>query len=46
VVFGNEKDGVGVDVRRTVTGSARPPVTVTLDLQVGYGEVEVRHAAA
>jgi phage shock protein PspC (stress-responsive transcriptional regulator) len=46
LLFGNQKDGVGLDVRTHIAGSAAPPVTVTLDLQVGYGEVEVRHAAA
>jgi phage shock protein PspC (stress-responsive transcriptional regulator) len=46
LLFGNEKDGVGLDLRTHLAGSAAPPVTVTLDLQVGYGEVEVRHAAA
>jgi phage shock protein PspC (stress-responsive transcriptional regulator) len=46
LLFGNQKEGVGLDVRTHLAGSAAPPVTVTLDLQVGYGEVEVRHAAA
>jgi hypothetical protein len=45
-VFGHEQDGTGVDVRQTTPGIGAHPRTVTLDLQMGYGDVEVRNAAA
>jgi phage shock protein PspC (stress-responsive transcriptional regulator) len=50
-VFGEEQDGTGVDVRRTVASAAKHPTTVTLDLDMGFGDIELRgpdvfHAAA
>jgi phage shock protein PspC (stress-responsive transcriptional regulator) len=46
-VFDHEDDGTSVDVRRDIA-AAKPATagTLTLDLQVGYGDLEVRDAAA
>jgi phage shock protein PspC (stress-responsive transcriptional regulator) len=45
-VFGHEQDGTGVEVRQSTRGIGAHPRTVTLDLQMGYGDVEVRSEAA
>jgi phage shock protein PspC (stress-responsive transcriptional regulator) len=44
--LGHNTSGAGVMEQVNIAGSAAPPLTLTLNLQVGYGEVEVRHAAA
>lgn len=40
LIVGREEDGVGVLVRRAAVG------TLSLDLRVGYGDLEVRNAAS
>jgi phage shock protein PspC (stress-responsive transcriptional regulator) len=45
-VFGHEQDGTSVDLHQSVPATSRDPRVVTLDLQMGFGDVEVRHAAA
>jgi phage shock protein PspC (stress-responsive transcriptional regulator) len=44
--FNHNSSGPGVMQQMNIAGSASPPLTVTLDLHVGFGEVVVRHAAA
>lgn len=46
VLFGHESDGTGLDARTTVAGNRPSAGTLTLNLQAGYGDVEVRNAAA
>jgi phage shock protein PspC (stress-responsive transcriptional regulator) len=45
-LLGNKQDGTGVEVHDTLPTSAARPSTLTLNLQMGFGNVEVRHAAA
>jgi phage shock protein PspC (stress-responsive transcriptional regulator) len=44
--FGQDHSGPGVMEQVNIAGSAAPPLTLTLNLRVGFGEVVVRHAAA
>jgi phage shock protein PspC (stress-responsive transcriptional regulator) len=44
--LGHDTSGAGVMEQVNVAGSAAPPLTLTLDLHVGFGEVVVRDAAA
>jgi phage shock protein PspC (stress-responsive transcriptional regulator) len=44
--FGHNSSGPGIMQQVNLAGSATPPLTLTLDLHVGFGEVVVRHAAA
>jgi phage shock protein PspC (stress-responsive transcriptional regulator) len=44
--FGHNSSGPGVMQQVNIAGSATPPLTLTLNLHVGFGEVVVRHAAA
>jgi phage shock protein PspC (stress-responsive transcriptional regulator) len=44
--FDHDNSGAGVMQQVNIAGSASPPLTLTLDLHVGFGEVVVRHAAA
>jgi phage shock protein PspC (stress-responsive transcriptional regulator) len=44
--FGHSARGPAIMEQVNVAGSASPPLTVTLDLHVGFGEVVVRDAAA
>jgi phage shock protein PspC (stress-responsive transcriptional regulator)/disulfide bond formation protein DsbB len=44
--LGHRSSGPGVMQQVNVAGSATPPLTLTLDLHVGFGEVVVRDAAA
>jgi phage shock protein PspC (stress-responsive transcriptional regulator) len=44
--FGHLARGPAVMEQVNIAGSATPPLTVTLDLHVGFGEVVVRDAAA
>jgi hypothetical protein len=44
--FGREEDGTGVSLDDTHAGSASTARSVTLDLTMGFGDVEVRNAAA
>jgi phage shock protein PspC (stress-responsive transcriptional regulator) len=43
---GNKQDGTGVEVHDSLPTTAARPGTLTLDLQMGFGNVEVRRAAA
>ncbi len=45
MVFGRDHNGTGLDVRESVAGTGSSP-PMSLDLQVGYGEIEVRHASS
>ena len=45
-LFGHEEDGTGLDNRWTVTRARPGAGTLTLDLQGGYGDMEVRYAPA
>jgi phage shock protein PspC (stress-responsive transcriptional regulator) len=45
-LLGNKQDGTGVEVHDTLPTTAARPGTLTLDLQMGFGNVEVRRAAA
>jgi hypothetical protein len=45
-ILGHEQDGTSVDVRQTINGSGTDPRLVTLDVQMGFGDVEVRNEAA
>jgi hypothetical protein len=42
-IFGHEQDGTGVDVQQTIRGKGTGPRVVTLDLQMGLGDIEVRN---
>jgi hypothetical protein len=44
--FGHHSSGPGVMQQVNVAGSATPPLTLTLNLHVGFGEVVVRDGAA
>jgi phage shock protein PspC (stress-responsive transcriptional regulator) len=44
--FDHNSSGAGVMQQVNIAGSASPPLTLTLNLHVGFGEVVVRHAAA
>jgi hypothetical protein len=46
VLAGTKQDGTGVDVHDTLPTTAARPGTLTLDLAMGFGNVEVRRAAA
>jgi predicted membrane protein len=45
-MFGVEQNGTGVDVNRTFPGPAKNPRTLTVNIAMGFGDVEVQHAAA
>ena len=45
-ILGDRQDGAGLDLRQAVASATRSPGVVTLNLQMGFGDVEVRHAAA
>jgi phage shock protein PspC (stress-responsive transcriptional regulator) len=44
--FDHNSSGPGIMQQVNIAGSATPPLTLTLNLHVGFGEVVVRHAAA
>jgi phage shock protein PspC (stress-responsive transcriptional regulator) len=44
--FGRTSSGPGIMQQVNIAGSAHPPLTLTLDLHVGFGEVVVRDATA
>jgi phage shock protein PspC (stress-responsive transcriptional regulator) len=46
VLFGHESDGTGLNTSWNVAGNRPTAGTLTLNLQAGYGDVEVRDAAA
>ena len=46
LLFGHRHNGTGLDVRDSVAGTVPSTQPYTLDLQVGYGEIEVRHATS
>jgi phage shock protein PspC (stress-responsive transcriptional regulator) len=46
LLFGHQDSGTGVHEKWNVTGTTPAAGTLTLDLQVGYGDVEVRDASA
>lgn len=45
-VFGREQDGTGVEVKQAVAPAGRSAGTLTLHLEGGFGDLEVRNAAA
>jgi hypothetical protein len=45
-VFGREQDGTGVEVRQVVPPATSTAGTLTLNLHGGFGDLEVRDAAA
>jgi phage shock protein PspC (stress-responsive transcriptional regulator) len=44
--FGHQVKGPGISEQVNVAGSPTPPLTLTLHLHAGFGEVVVQHAAA
>jgi phage shock protein PspC (stress-responsive transcriptional regulator) len=46
LLFGRQESGTGINDRSMVAGASPGAGTLTLDLQVGYGDVEVRDARA
>jgi phage shock protein PspC (stress-responsive transcriptional regulator) len=44
-LFGRDHNGTGLDIRDSVVGTGSSP-PLRLDLQVGYGEIEVDHASS
>lgn len=45
-LFGHEQDGTGVQIRQVVPPAGSAAGTLTLNLQGGFGDLEVRNAAA
>lgn len=45
VIFGDEHDGLGADYRHAYPGIGTTQDVLTLDVSVGYGQVEVVHEA-
>jgi phage shock protein PspC (stress-responsive transcriptional regulator) len=46
LLFGRQESGTGIHDKSTAAGTSPAAGTLTLDLQVGYGDVEVRDAPA
>jgi hypothetical protein len=46
LVFDHEQSGTSVDVEQNLASTAKRPTVVTLDIEMGFGNVEVQHAAA
>jgi hypothetical protein len=46
VVLGREHNGLGVDVRKVVSGTRPAQGVITLNVSMGYGDVEVIDDAA
>lgn len=40
-VLGREQNGTGVDVDRQLLGSGPAPTTINLDVQMGFGDIEI-----
>jgi phage shock protein PspC (stress-responsive transcriptional regulator) len=45
-LFGRDHNGTGLDTRENVAGATASAQPLSLDLQVGYGQIEVRHATS